>query len=247
MENSVEDSSFMQHLMRRREISPELVDSHRNGEIRVESFSEQNRSTSMDGSEMNANSEKDHIKVESNEDTDGEKEDEMLNNRLPDLDDISERPEKESEGQSSMRMDNPPESDPFYEQNRFEDHNQSISLTDEEDREPVISSEENPASDPNYFLNVPHLSPPTRSNQTLSDFSGSQMSPPASTFGIRSSDEEKSSLKQSTNPKTVKNGETSRTLSQFAKQNTTLSPQQLEKIELKDENSDVIANKMSPI
>ena len=65
IENSVEDSSFMQHLMRRREISPELVDNHRNGEIRVESFSENNRS-SMDGSEMIANSEKDHIKVESN-------------------------------------------------------------------------------------------------------------------------------------------------------------------------------------
>lgn len=104
IENSVENSAFIRNLLERRQISPENYH-HRvrpNNDIRIESLSENNKS-SLDGSDVMGHSmSRDHIKVESNKDSEDNDSEMHFNNRLPDLDDITEHPEKETDGQSSF-------------------------------------------------------------------------------------------------------------------------------------------------
>ena len=180
-------------------------DEHHSNDYVNESYSDINRS-SVDNSEPGGySSSVDHIRVVNNEDSEGEEKLET-ENRFQGLDDISEHTEKESDGPSVVK-NSTEESKVFQGLSNNKDYmvENNITLTDEDNMPPIVFGYEqqkfHKEKDSFDHLNVKHVSPPERSNQTLSDSSGSYISPPASTIGIRSSMGGKSNSPPNSNTK----------------------------------------------
>lgn len=101
IENSIENASFIRNLMQRRNLSPE---DRGNQEINVGAFSEVASNIDITNPEPeNDNNSQSHIRVENNKESEEEDEDEDFTEhvRYPVLDDITEKPDHETDRNSS--------------------------------------------------------------------------------------------------------------------------------------------------
>ena len=189
IENSAENSSsFIARLMERRNLSPFSIEMNQrpNDNIYVESLSDENSNPepieNLEGSE-------EHIRVENNKDSEEDDYDDFGGQmRYPDLEDITEKPGCETDGQSS-RLKNIEES---KDSNEFSQDNIESSPRNEIDYNENQHSRMDELEDNNNYLCPNRLSPPTRSQKSFTTSSLGFMSPPASTFGINTESQGKS-------------------------------------------------------
>lgn len=188
VEHSVENSDFIRNLMHRRNLSPPSGEknSRDDPQIFVGSLSDASNESNIqitDPCSEDPFGENHPIRVESNKDSeDWDDASERL--RYPLLHEIPEQhPEVETDGQSSFLKRGLEESK--Y-SNEFSNGSQDLwdeNYNPHEDN-PVISAEGLPSNNNQNYLHPGHFSPETRSQQTLSNSSNCCLSPPASTFGI---------------------------------------------------------------
>jgi hypothetical protein len=183
IENSIENASFIRNLMQRRNLSPE---DRGNQEIHVGALSEVTSNIDITNPEPeNDNNSQSHIKVENNKESEDEDEGEDLTAhvRYPMLDDITEKPDNETDRTSSLIQHDFDES---RTSNNCSNNNSSPQKEPEFQHYDPIQHDVPLKHGQNNFLKPTHLSPKTASRWSMSSSSMGMISPPASTFGIKS-------------------------------------------------------------